>query len=390
MKPVVLVIVLFFVAATHVVCAQTPLTRRTMEFGGQTRTWFERAPAALPVGRPAPLVVSLHGFNNRGDTFAGISGWADVADARGTFIAVFPNGSTPIGPENFAWHDFSFDGSAPDDTEFLLALINQLIAEGRVDADRVFLTGFSDGGAMALQFLCGHSEVLAAYSPWSGSWLASYDEPLSRLDRVAPLPVWVWGNDGEDLQDGSELLTQEVRDQVQYFVGTFGNASFPARAETDGPRNTQVFTGGRAEVRFTLYANSGHEVHPGTAAKVWDEFFSRITRGQGAPTPPLSVCTVTVDAPVATNAAPAHVTVNRSGNLTTALPVNLAVGGSAGNGVDYKPLPGQVTIPAGTAVASLKVKPRLTARPGTKIKLSLLPGDGYTLGDPARAKVRLE
>lgn len=389
MKFPVLTFALLLVAA-HLARAQTPLTRRTVEFGGQTRTWFERVPAALPAGVTAPLVVVLHGFNNRGDTFAGISGWAAVADARGSFIAVFPNGSTPITSDGFAWHDFSFDGSAPDDTGFLLALINQLVAEGRVDADRVFLTGFSDGGAMALQFLCGHSEVLAAYSPWSGSWLTSYDEPLSRLDGVTPLPVWVWGNDGEDLQDGSELLTQEVRNQVQYFVGAFGHPPFPARTETDGPRTTQVFTGGRAEVRFTLYANSGHEVHPGTAAKVWDEFFSRVTRGQGAPAAPLSVCTVTVDAPAATSATPAHVRVNRTGDLAAALPVRLGLGGSATNGVDYKPLPGQVTIPAGTAAASLKVRPRLTARPGTKLKLSLLPGDGYTPGAPARVKVRLE
>ena len=372
--------------------AQT-LTRRTLDFGGQARVWFEGVSAALPAGRPAPLVVALHGFNNRGDTFAVDSEWAAVAEATGAFLAVFPNGGQPIGRENFAWHDFSFDGSAPDDTGFLLALVNQLVAEGRADPNRIFLTGFSDGGAMALQFLCSHPEVPAAYSPWSGSWFTSWNEPLNRLARVVPLPVWVWGNDGETFLDGTEPLTQEVREQVQYFVGAFGNAPDPARTENDGPRTTRVFTGGRAEVRFTLYANGGHEVHPGTAAKVWNEFFSRATRGgQGSPTPPLAitVCTVTADVLDATRAAPAHFLVSRTGDRAADLSVSLAVGGSAVSGVDYKSLPDRVVIPAGSAATSLKVKPRPAARAGgPKVKLTLLPGDGYTPGDPARAKVRL-
>lgn len=374
--------------------AQT-LTRRTMEFNGQSRVWFERSPGALPAGRPAPLVVALHGFNNRGDTFAAASEWSAVADATGAFLGVFPNGGVPIGNDgNCAWHDFYFDGSAPDDTGFLLALINQLIAEGRADPDRVFLTGFSDGGAMALQFLCSHPEVPAAYSPWSGSWFTSwypeYDVPLSRLDGVVPLPVWVWGNDGETLIDGTEPLTQEVREQVQFFVGVFGHDPYPTRTETDGPRTTQVFAGARPEVRSTLYANSDHALHPGTAAKVWREFFSGITRGgRTGPPVPMSVCTVTTDAPGATPTAPAHFLFNRSGDTGNALPVNLAVSGSAVAGNDYKPLPEHVTIPAGSAGVSLKLKPRVTVSAGVKVKLSLLPGEGYTPGDPARAKVRL-
>ena len=390
MKSVALTIALLLVAAP-LSRAQAPLTRRTMEFGGRTRVWFEDVPAALPTGKPAPVVIALHGFNNRGDTFAAISEWPAVAESTGAFLAVFPNGGDPIGGDgNFAWHDFYFDGSAPDDTGFLLALVDQLVAEGRVDPNRVYLTGFSDGAAMALQFLCSHPEVPAAYSPWSGSWFTSFDEPLSRLDRVTPLPVWVWGNDNETLQDGSELLTQEVREQVQYFVGAFGDAPYPARTETDGPRTTQVFTGGKAEVRFTLYANSGHEVHPGTAAKVWNEFLSTVTRGQGAPSAPMSVCTVTADVPVATAAVPGRFLVNRSGNTTAALAVNLAVGGSAGNGIGTKPIPDHVTIPAGSAATSLKVKPRASALAGTKVKLTLLPGDGYTPGVPSKAKMRLE
>ena len=195
-----------------------------------------------------------------------------------------------------------------------------------------------------------------------------------------------------NLFDGTEPLTQEVREQVQYFVSAFGNAPAPVRTETDGPRTTQVFTGGRAEVRFTLYANSGHAIHPGTAVKVWNEFFTKTTRGSlSNPTlpPTATVCTVTADAPDAARATPARFVVSRTGDQATDLLVRLAVGGNALGGTDYKPLPDRVLIPAGSAGTALKVKPRPTARAGTRIKLTVLPGDGYLPGVPTRAKVRL-
>lgn len=297
MKLAALLATLFLSLAVAVPARAQTLTRRTMTFGGQTRVWFESVPAALPAGKPAPMVLALHGFNNRGDSFGPDSEWPAVAASTGAFFAVFPNAGVPIGTDgNFAWHDFYFDNSAPDDTGFLFTLVNQLVDEGRADPNRIFLTGFSDGGAMALQFLCTHPEVPAAYSPWSGSWFASYypeyDVPMSRLDPIVPLPVWVWGNDNETIQDGTELLTQEVREQVQYFVGVFGHAPFPDRTETDGPRVTQVWTGGKAEVRSTLYANSGHALHPGTAAKVWNELFSHVSRGTGGPGDPPTFCVV--------------------------------------------------------------------------------------------------
>ena len=90
--------------------------------------------------------------------------------------------------------------------------------------------------------------------------------------------------------------------------------------------------------------------------------------------------------------APGVLTVTRTGDDGAALTVRYKVKGTAVMGVDYKPLPGTVTIPAGTAKAKIRIKP-LNGSPhaGTrKLKLVLLaPDDGsYAVGS-GTAKIKL-
>ena len=81
------------------------------------------------------------------------------------------------------------------------------------------------------------------------------------------------------------------------------------------------------------------------------------------------------------------------GDVSTPLAVSYKAGGAARRGVDYKALPGTVTIPAGAARAKIKIKP-IDGSPdaGTlKVKLTLLPStDGsYVVGTVFRAKIKI-
>ena len=81
------------------------------------------------------------------------------------------------------------------------------------------------------------------------------------------------------------------------------------------------------------------------------------------------------------------------GDTGTALTVLYKVTGTAASGVDYKPMSGTVTIPAGAARAKLKVKPiDNTTVDGTRmVKLKLLPAPNgnYKLGSPISVKIRI-
>ncbi len=85
--------------------------------------------------------------------------------------------------------------------------------------------------------------------------------------------------------------------------------------------------------------------------------------------------------------------VERTGDVNTALTVRYKVQGSAESGVDYKPLVGAVTIPAGASRAAVKVRPLDDQTvDGIRVaKIKLLPStDGsYNLGNRAVAKLKI-
>ena len=87
------------------------------------------------------------------------------------------------------------------------------------------------------------------------------------------------------------------------------------------------------------------------------------------------------------------VTVRRADgdDLSVALTVGYRTGGTAVGGVQYRALPGVVTLPAGATEARIKVKPLNDGVAGgdVTVKLTLLPGDGYNVGAPAKAKVKI-
>ncbi|HEY5910543.1 MAG TPA: Calx-beta domain-containing protein [Verrucomicrobiae bacterium] len=81
------------------------------------------------------------------------------------------------------------------------------------------------------------------------------------------------------------------------------------------------------------------------------------------------------------------------GNVTQgALPVYLAISGTAINGIDYIPLDNMVVIPNGARQVSVDVIPfdDLHSEPVETVELVLLPNTNYTLGSPVEAVVNIE
>ena len=188
--------------------------------------------------------------------------------------------------EAFGWNNFVFDGSAPDDVGFLLALIDQLEKDYRVDPNRVFMTGFSNGAGMTHNFAGIHGSVLAGIGVVSGGWLTGFGVPVSDMQPGGPLPVWIWGsNPGDDFPNGSETMAQEEQDQLQWWLGYDGDGTTPATTVAS-PLTTSIYPGGGAEVRYTEYLSDQHAFQPGTAQTIWTDFFSSLSKTSTHPAPP--------------------------------------------------------------------------------------------------------
>ena len=111
------------------------------------------------VGPGAPLVVALHGCTQTA-VDAARSGWNDVADARG-FVVVYPEQR----PENNLARCFAWSPALGDDAGESLSvaqMVDRTVRDLGVDETRLFVTGFSAGGAAAARLLASSPGRFAA------------------------------------------------------------------------------------------------------------------------------------------------------------------------------------------------------------------------------------
>lgn len=135
----------------------------TLQSGGRARTYILHAPSGLTAGTALPVVIDLHGAGGNGKQQQGMSGFSSLADKE-KFLAIFPDGVDGY------WNvDDTCCGTAGqqkiDDVGFLKAIVAKLDAETRIDAKRVYASGFSNGGGLAHRMGCDAADVIAAIAP---------------------------------------------------------------------------------------------------------------------------------------------------------------------------------------------------------------------------------
>lgn len=135
----------------------------TLQHGGRSRKYILHVPTGVTAGTPLALVFDLHGAYGDGAQQKGMSGFSALAD-REHFLAVFPDGIDGY------WNvDDKCCGTAGkekiDDVGFLRTIITTLSAETCIDAARIYVSGFSNGGGLAHRMGCDAADVIAAIAP---------------------------------------------------------------------------------------------------------------------------------------------------------------------------------------------------------------------------------
>jgi poly(hydroxyalkanoate) depolymerase family esterase len=125
-------------------------------------------PSTYKRGSAVPLVVALHGCTQNADVYRQLSGWDALAEAKG-FIVVFPSQSSSRNYQN-CWNWFvSADMQRGSGEASLIAGIATSIEQGySVDSHRVYMAGFSAGGAMANVMAATYPDLFAAVGVGSG------------------------------------------------------------------------------------------------------------------------------------------------------------------------------------------------------------------------------
>ena len=144
--------------------------RRNLDVDGVSRAYILDVPERIQAKTPAPLLFDFHGFGHSAAGVWEVSKFRDLA-ARDGFITVYPDGLPVdlLGRHGPGWEIFSTNPNR--DLTFVTRLLDYLERTYCVDRNRVFATGFSNGGFFSNILGCTMADRFAAVAPVSGGRL---------------------------------------------------------------------------------------------------------------------------------------------------------------------------------------------------------------------------
>ncbi len=247
MRPLLLLAGLLLAFAPSAPAQQT-LTG-TIRFGGLVRDYRLYVPKAYDGTRPVPLLLNLHGFGSNAAEQEQYGDFRAIADTA-NFLVVHPNGTVAPTGQRF-WNTFlPYAAGGPDDVGFLSALIDSISAKYRVNPQRLYSTGMSNGGFMSYELACRLNGRIAAIASVTGSMLASH---LAACTPTQPVPVLeIHGTaDGTVPYEGNGTFVP-IPELVAAWVRRNGCSPTPVITQVPNTNTTdgstaerQVFGGGR-------------------------------------------------------------------------------------------------------------------------------------------------
>jgi polyhydroxybutyrate depolymerase len=249
---------------------------RTLEHGGQTRSYVVHILPKYDPKLATPVVLSFHGGGSNAEQMVRFCGLNEKADKEG-FIVVYPNGTGYM--RMLTWNggnccDYAMKNSV-DDVAFTRSVLDDLAKVANVDAKRVFATGMSNGGIMVYRLAAELSDRIAAIAPVSGPMGTATCNPKRPVpvmhfhgtdDAFAPFK----GGKGKGVS-GTEFFS--VEHSIQAWVKADGCpetpkvTDLPKRADDGTSVQRKTYGPGRDDAEVVLFViNGGGHTWPGRDA----------------------------------------------------------------------------------------------------------------------------
>lgn len=232
-----------------------------VEVGSAERPADVLWPSDYPRGERLPVIVLLHGFGVNGELQDFVYQLTARVDRYG-FVLLLPDGTQNTGFERF-WNATpqccDFEGSGVDDVGYLDGLLDELEASMPIDAERIYVTGHSNGGYMSYRMACDRSERIAAIAPLAGSNFRTPEE--CGATRAVPV-LHTHGTADPDVTFDDDGWSLGAEKSIAFWTELAGCGP----GTTDGGRRDYDVIVAGEETSVTVY-DDGCE--PGFAAELW-------------------------------------------------------------------------------------------------------------------------
>lgn len=151
-------------------------------------------PRKTEEGKKPPLLLLLHGIGSHEEDLFGLAPYLDerffIASARAPFALSYGG---------YAWFELFFtpqgisinSEQAADSRERLLKFIDELVEKHDLDAERIYLCGFSQGAIMSFAVALTEPEKLAGVVAMSGRAVAEFLPSIADAERLRDFPFLV-------------------------------------------------------------------------------------------------------------------------------------------------------------------------------------------------------
>ena len=241
---------LFTLFLTALTCASMTAAQfnglKSLTTGGKSRQYFLYVPDNLPANQP--LIISCHGMNQDYNYQKEQTRWPAIADTA-MFVVAYP-----VGIAGTVWgQPFETGWNLDDmtDVNFMLDLVAAVQAEYHIDPTRVYMSGFSLGGAFVYYVANKAANAFAAFAPISG-----YNLMVNNTSTTRPVPiVHVHGT------SDNVMAYSGVKNYLKKWAQAQNCNMTPEEYAAASYASTR-YTGGDCEVEVVLYSVNGRGHEP--------------------------------------------------------------------------------------------------------------------------------
>jgi polyhydroxybutyrate depolymerase len=197
-------------------------TFHTLRIDGRERSFLLHLPPQASATHRVPLLLAFHGYTGNANVEMETTGLNDVADSAG-FAVAYPIGTGRLGYAGLTWNAATCCGSAErlriDDVAFSHALVQAVTRATPVDSTRVYATGFSAGGMMALLLACERQPMIVGAADVAGAM------PDTTCAAPTKMPILLVRGDQDD-ELRHDHWVHRHRNNHSYAVSFNGNRQF--------------------------------------------------------------------------------------------------------------------------------------------------------------------
>jgi polyhydroxybutyrate depolymerase len=196
----------------------------TIQQGDIERYYLLHIPKSYS-GDSTSLVLSFHGGMGSAEIQKKYYGWVEKSEKEG-FIVAFPNGASRLNSGKLAtWNAGRCCGYAvesnSDDVQYVKLIINDI--KNKVNIDKIFATGMSNGGMFSHRLACEMSDVFSAISAVAGTNVFDLCEPsqpisIMHIHGLNDNHVLFDGGCGPDCRAGAETEFTSVADTIDNWL----------------------------------------------------------------------------------------------------------------------------------------------------------------------------